>query len=234
MAQPPHAIFPPPAQLLEMEPEEIAGFLLQYLREARNIPLLIINNVLPSLSDYAGRDDRVIRVLAEGWAWLVQEGLLAQRPDAQPGVVFLTRRAERLRTREEFDAYRRAAVLREETLDPSLAREVVAVFRRGNYDTAVFAAFREVEVRVRDVGGFPDAEIGVDLMHKAFSPKGGPLTDITRDPGEQVAMMETFAGAIGMFKNPSSHRKVALTASEAATLIHFSNYLLSVVESRRR
>jgi hypothetical protein len=45
--------------------------------------------------------------------------------------------------------------------------------------------------------------------------------------------METFAGAVGMFKNPSSHRRMDFRAEEAATLIQFANYLLQVAESRR-
>jgi type III restriction enzyme len=38
---------------------------------------------------------------------------------------------------------------------------------------------------VREAGGYSDAEIGVDLMRKAFDPKGGPLTELAQEKGER-------------------------------------------------
>jgi uncharacterized protein (TIGR02391 family) len=64
---------------------------------------------------------------------------------------------------------------------------------------------KEVEVAVRKAGGLDNSIIGVPLMKKAFTPNGGPLTAAGADGGEQVTTMELFAGAIGAFKNPSSH-----------------------------
>jgi uncharacterized protein (TIGR02391 family) len=49
----------------------------------------------------------------------------------------------------------------------------------------------------------------VKLMQQALSPTSpGPLTDALADPGEQVAATNLFSGAIGLFKNPTSHRPV--------------------------
>jgi hypothetical protein len=45
-----------------------------------------------------------------------------------------------------------------------------------DHDIAVFAAFKVIEVAVRDACGFPDGELGVPLMRKAFNPETGPLT----------------------------------------------------------
>ncbi len=111
-----------------------------------------------------------------------------------------------------------------------MAAKVVPAFQRGDYDIAVLAAFKEIEVRVRSKGGYSHGEIGVPLMRKAFHPGNGPLTDKTREGGEREAMVSLFAGAIGLFKNPASHRNVEFNASQAATLIHFANYVLAVVE----
>jgi uncharacterized protein (TIGR02391 family) len=69
----------------------------------------------------------------------------------------------------------------------------------------VFAALREVEIRVRELANAPKSLLGVKLMQQAFSVNGsGPLLDTAADPGEQEAEMNLFKGAIGLFKNPTS------------------------------
>jgi hypothetical protein len=70
----------------------------------------------------------------------------------------------------------------------------------GDYDTAVFCAFKEVEVAVRRVSGLPPTKIGVDLMRDAFKPTSGLLTDIGRPEPEQVAERDPLAAAIAYFK----------------------------------
>jgi hypothetical protein len=47
-------------------------------------------------------------------------------------------------------------------------------------------------------------------MQKAFAPDSGALSDPEMDSGERVATMELFKLAIGVFKNPKSHRPVRL------------------------
>jgi uncharacterized protein (TIGR02391 family) len=77
--------------------------------------------------------------------------------------------------------------------------------------------------------------LGVKLMRAAFAPDKGPLTDVSVDGGEQVARMELFAGAIGSYKNPHSHRNVELDDSdEAAEIIMLANHLLRIIETRSR
>ena len=46
-------------------------------------------------------------------------------------------------------------------------------------------------------------------MQQAFSLNGpGPLVEASANPGEQEATMNLFKGAMGLFKNPTSHRAV--------------------------
>jgi uncharacterized protein (TIGR02391 family) len=87
---------------------------------------------------------------------------------------------------------------------------VVGTFLRGYYDTAVFQAFKEVEVAVRTAAKLSDADFGVALMRKAFDKDTGPLADQSRLPTERKATAHLFAGAIGLFKNAHSHRNVVL------------------------
>jgi Protein of unknown function (Hypoth_ymh) len=53
---------------------------------------------------------------------------------------------------------------------------------RGEYDTAVFQAFREVEVAVRSAGKFPAEQFGKELMRKAFKPADAKNPTIAPGP----------------------------------------------------
>jgi uncharacterized protein (TIGR02391 family) len=68
-------------------------------------------------------------------------------------------------------------------------------------------------------------------MQQAFSAEKGVLTDLQADPGEQVAMMELFKGAIGLFKNPTSHRPVDYDdPTLASEVILFADLLLRLLD----
>jgi uncharacterized protein (TIGR02391 family) len=142
---------------------------------------------------------------------------------------FVSRRGKEIKTQSDFRSYRLGHLLPPDLLDLVLATSVRPLFLKGDYDTAVFRAFREVEERVRSAGGFAAEALGVNLMRDAFRPQTGPLTDKTIPTGEQEMMQHLFAGAIGTFKNPSSHRAVTFAPQEAATLILFANCLIAVV-----
>src|SRR6266851_4402673 len=180
-------ILPASGVLLGMEPEELAGFLLEYLSELPkndqyfNFASLTLGS--GPLAEYAGnRFAQVADAVAEAWSWLMREGLIAPRPGIHEwGRFFVTRRGRRFKAHADLEAYRRAGLLHEELLDGGLASKIVPAFQRGEYDTAVFAAFKEVEIRVRAKGGYSHGEIGTDLMKKAFHPETGPLTDKTRE-----------------------------------------------------
>ncbi|GHG04023.1 MULTISPECIES: TIGR02391 family protein [Amycolatopsis] len=75
------------------------------------------------------------------------------------------------------------------------------------------------------------------MIDKAFAPGvPGVLVDPMAEPGEQQAMLNLFKGAIGMFKNPTSHRAVEYedpaVASDAVLLADLLLRLLDGVEAR--
>jgi uncharacterized protein (TIGR02391 family) len=117
-------------------------------------------------------------------------------------------------------------------LHPTITYSVYPIFLRGDYDTAVFQAFKEVEISARSASKAGNDRLGCALMREAFTPKNGPLSDAREIPGEQTALMELFAGAIGYFKNPGSHREVEVTAIEAAETIMLASRLLRIADGR--
>lgn len=226
---------PPLETVLEMEPEDLAPFVLKALGKLPEGRINRYNFTLVTnggYRQYAGdKLSLFCQRLMEAWVWLEREQFVAPAPGSQDDWAFITRRGRKVLETQDFRAYQMGNLLPSENLAPILVRNVKPLFLRGDYETAVFVAFKEVEVMVREKGGYPNSDFGVSLMRKAFSPENGVLTDSTTEPGEKVAIMELFAGAIGNFKNPSSHRNVKFDdPSEVADSIHFANLLLKILE----
>jgi uncharacterized protein (TIGR02391 family) len=168
--------------------------------------------------------------LAEAWAWLVREGLVIPTPGDRGNAVEVSRRGRTLTAVADFEAYKRGNLLRRDSLDPVLVQDVWPIFIRGQYDVAVFQAFKLVEVRVRMLGCYAHADFGRALMAKAFDPQTGKLTDQAEEPGERQGLQALFMGAIGTFKNPGSHRIVKFEPAEAAEAVYLANTLLRMLE----
>lgn len=73
-------------------------------------------------------------------------------------------------------------------------------------------------------------------MHQAFSPESGPLADKSLVNGERRALMELYAGAMGAFKSPLSHRTVdyddPTIAAEQLLLADLLHRMLDGFEAR--
>ena len=68
-------------------------------------------------------------------------------------------------------------------------------------------------------------------MRQAFA-GGGPLADPALDGGERDAVSALFAGALGVFKNPSSHRQVSYTdPTVASEVIALGDLLLRMLDA---
>lgn len=239
MTKPLKSMLPDAASVLALEPEELGGVLIEHFNSMTTQEQFQLNrhNFL-MLGDHGyGPDpqDRLACVFAEAWAWLERECLIALRPNAGGSYgYFITRRGQKLIDRNVYEAYRRATMLPRSLLHPRIESRVYPSFLRGAYDTAVFEALREVEVAVRDTAGFGPDSYGVDLMRDAFNPAKGPLTDKTSLKAEQEAMANLFAGAVGLYKNSSSHRTGTVQAAVAVEVIVLASHLLRLVEERKQ
>lgn len=214
--------------VLELEPEALGGYLLESLA-AGGPQDLHLDNFLSRVRRHY-REDAVEDAFLESWAWLVREGvLIATKNDTY----LISRRGKRLKGRQDLEAFRKASILPKDSLHPVIADRVWRSFIQGEYETAVFQAFKEVEAAVRAAGRFQPTDIGTELIDKAFDSNSGPLTDMALPEADRRAMRALFAGAVVIFKNPSSHRHVTLTDPKvAAEMISLASLLMRTVDSR--
>jgi uncharacterized protein (TIGR02391 family) len=192
---------------------------------------------LPTQPEYGDRQPQVSRLMHEAWHWAVRNGYLMQNPGQHNSDFFvITSAGEELLKRPEHSALPSATVTRmlpREALHAKISEKSWPAFMRGEFDVAAFQAMKAVEVSVRDAGGLGNDLVGVPLMRKAFAPDKGPLTDMNAEGGEKQARADLFAGAMGSYKNPQSHRDVNLNEPiEAVEIILLANHLLRIVDAR--
>jgi uncharacterized protein (TIGR02391 family) len=228
---------PSPESFSDLEPEELGSVLLHVLSSNggdRINPYNFVHFLFDgSQRQYDPKFKPVITsAIEEAWTWLLREGLIAERfVAAGPREFCVTRRGRSLRTSQDIEVYRKASLLPKHLLHQRIVGKVWTTFLRGDHDTAVFQAFKEVEVAVRNACQYPPDKYGPDMMRKAFG-ESGPLSDSSAPKAERDALSNLFAGAIGCYKNPHSHRHVILSAEEAAEMIVFASHLLRIVEAR--
>ena len=116
-------------------------------------------------------------------------------------------------------------------LHPVITQKVLPIFEKGIYDSAVFQAFKQVEVAVRETGGYTKDIYGDTLMRTAFHHETGNLTDEDQSESERKGKSHLFAGAIGLYRNPSGHHEVEFAPEEAAEIMIIASHLLRIVDS---
>ncbi|WP_328936038.1 MULTISPECIES: TIGR02391 family protein [unclassified Streptomyces] len=222
----------PTDQIRQLPTPELAMALLRSLGDGQTVNA---NNMLRGAEQafqHNGERDvnRLLARLADAWAWLESRGLIGPHPsNTASNWQRVTSEGREIVSAPKGQAKLWAADRLAGSLDSALEEKVRPIFNLGDYETACFAAMKAVEVEVRAAAGLDSSVLGVDMMRQALKP-GGPLADQGAHGGEVVALMELFAGAIGAFKNPSSHRTVHFDDPvEAAEVVQLADLLLRLL-----
>ena len=236
--------FPTADELLAESPDDLAPILLRLA--ARAGPMFWPDAVaeikqgtgMATSIEFAypyHKKAQVTALLGEAWEKLRRDGFIMPAADqnGRNGYMVLTRDGASISSKEDFERFHVARAFPKSLLHPSIADKVYSYLMRGELDEAVFAAFKAVEIAVRTAGKYGATDIGVPLMRRAFDPKNGPLSDQNQTEAEREALCNLFAGAIGSYKNPHSHRTVALTEPREAQQQVMATHLLSIVDARR-
>lgn len=166
--------------------------------------------------------------IAEAWGWLSAKALISTNGNSYDFHDFHVTRAGH-EALERGLGYVKATIRLDVELVEPLEQKVRPQFLLGDFELAAFAAMREVEIAVREQSGLGADLVGVALMQRAFR-EDGPLHDADVHAAESVAQMNLFAGAMGLFKNPASHRRVDYQdPSEASEVILLADLLLRIL-----
>lgn len=230
-------LIPDPEAMLAMSPAELAGVILIQWQEQGSSSKEHQGNFSGSNSvkEYDGRFKVEAQLaLMEAWVFLINAGLLIPAPENTNNWYVLSRLGRKIKTKQEFDSFLHSKVFPKNSLHPEISSKTFSLFLSGDYETAIFKAYKLVEIAVRDSCNEDFAALyGVDLMRKAFHPKNGPLTIQTEPEAEKEALMHLFAGAVGRFKNPSSHRHVPIDSpQETIEILSFASHLLRIIDDR--
>lgn len=233
-------IFPDPDLLIALAPEDLAVPILQIVLDSgQRHPQALFQQVHgrhhgDQRAYPQNKKREAENALNAGWHWLLRQGLLIPEAgsNGENGYCQVSERGKGIAANGNIEAFQQAASFPKTLLHPQIADRVWICLARGEPDTAVFEALRAVEIAVRGAGGYANTDIGVELMRNAFHKDNGPLTDVRQPEQERLALSHLFAGALGYYKNPQSHRVANVDIATAREVAVLASHLLRIVDER--
>jgi uncharacterized protein (TIGR02391 family) len=232
-------LIPDAGAVVGMQTADLAGYVLEVLVSSGPMERGVWNrrNFCMQISgEYAqpgqGSDLAVGIACSTAWAWLESNSFICRHPEQDNDWFVLTPRGHALRDHQNIRQFISNEQLPEPFLHAELLVNVRPLFLQSRFETAVFEAFKSLEVAIRTAAKLGHDLVGVQLASRAFNPEDGVLSDKTAEKGERVALMNLMTGALGSYKNPSSHRRVEITAEEARDMIVLASHLLKIIDAR--
>ena len=243
--------FPSADSLVCLELEELGAALLMEFREAQRYEKMqagmyggtspngiALSDILDPIKGQRNSVNwaiwpQVQLAVHEAWGWLACAGLIMKHPERNSSYI-MTRRGAQLATEQDVADYHDHGVLPTGLLHPRIMTDVRSHFTPNQFDTAVFHAFREIEIVLREVVPGDPKRTGRELVKDAFNPTTGKLRnpDTEVPDSEREGEFALFNGAISTHKNPGSHRKLPLERAETARLVLFASHLLFLLDDR--
>jgi len=224
--------------LKSMTPDEIGRSLLPTIVDvtdimspqgivARDFARVAGNFRSPTIGEYS-------ELIMEGIAFLQRAGILIENPRQQAAIFLKLSRAGREAAKSEHPLLAAAGGQEARTLlHERIAVAALGHFERGGrfLDDAAFAAFREIEITVREMSGL-GANHAKNLFYDAFAfEKNRKLIPSDMESGEAKSLREAVAGAYGYYRNPPAHGRVHDDPAQTMRILILASTLLYTIES---
>jgi uncharacterized protein (TIGR02391 family) len=151
--------------------------------------------------------ERLVRNFRRAFDALEKNDLIEPAPGANGhnGFIVLTPEGKQVADKPvDFERVRIRARLVPEMLHPKLRGKPYSDFANDEPTSAIQEAYKIVEIEVANASRTTNA-FGVNLMLQAFDHTNGPLTDMSETEPTRKALGRLFAGAMGRFRNSSTH-----------------------------
>ncbi|ANY78238.1 hypothetical protein BB934_08325 [Microvirga ossetica] len=173
--------FPTLEDLLQAQPEDLGAELVLYLQILERNGSLYEDGLPDRILElYGARTQRppgLVLIVSEALAW-ARRSLLVVRDMSQSshGFIALSREG-RAFTRGTLDRMRLREILPDILLHPAIRQTCLDIFNAGHYEAAVFEAFKQLEIAIRDAARLGAHEHGRPMVTAAFQAKdpGGAL-----------------------------------------------------------
>jgi uncharacterized protein (TIGR02391 family) len=232
-------LIPDAITLVDMHPTELGAYMLEALMPDVGGGNWNRRNFCIYVAELYKNDSGVSKLdmgkaISTAWSWLEANGLICKNPEQDGEWYVPTKRGKELTSRQGLRDIVSNQELPEEFLHPDLLINARPLFLQSRFETSVFEAFKALEIAIRTKAKLGHNLLGVALASRAFNPDDGPLTDMEVEKGERVALMNLMTGALGSYKNPSSHRRVEITKDDARDMLMLASHLLKIVDSREQ
>jgi len=187
-----------------MSAADLAGYVLETLMSSKYKPDWNRHNFCgAAMTEYAESraeaEDEVAAAVSTAWGWLEVNGLICRNPKLDSDWYMPTARGRDVQNHQAVRALISAEQLPETFLHPELLVHARPLFLQSRFETAIFEAFKALEIAIRSAAGLSDGDIGIQLAQAAFHPQNGQLTDTSAEAGERVALMHLMVGALGSY-----------------------------------